>query len=638
MESRGRRVHSIEKAIRLLDCFWEADSPLSLHELEQRTGWAKSTIHGLLATMLDSAVVEQNPTDGKYRLGYHLFELGSAVRQGWSVPELCRPHLRAMAARLGESVHLARLSGDELILVACEAPQRGFHMTSETGTRLPVHASSQGKAILSAMPVYEAEALLRRRPLQVCTPHTVTAPEQLLAQLPAIRRGGYAEEHEEYRLGLKSVAAPIYEGDGPCRYAIGVICIAGTPAAEFASMRAAVMETAQNLSALLGHRAPGGLEEGDPLQYEPTTPQQDGFSMPAEFSPHQGCILIWPERPGSWKNGAAAARKAFRSVIAAIAESETVYVAVNPHSRPSAERMLAGMANVRLLDLDSDDAWARDVAPTFVRRAADGAVRGVNWRFNAWGGEVDGLYAHWEKDDAFAGGLLDTLGFRGYDAAPFVMEGGAVHSDGEGTLLVTEACLLSAGRNPQLTKDEIAAALCRMLGAKKILWLPRGIDGDETNEHVDNVCAFVRPGEVVLAWTDDPTDPQYACSQACLRYLEGETDARGRRIRVHKLPIPRVPVLVTQEDLEGYTFEDGEDVREAGERLAESYVNYYCANGAIVLPAFGGENAASDAQAAAILAGLFPERRIISVYAREILTGGGNIHCITQQIPEGAKL
>ena len=165
-----------------------------------------------------------------------------------------------------------------------------------------------------------------------------------------------------------------------------------------------------------------------------------------------------------------------------------------------------------------------------------------------------------------------------------------------------------------------------------------GIDRDETNELVDNVCAFVRPGEVLLAWTDDPADPQYACSQACLRYLEGETDAQGRRIRVHKMPIPRVPVLVTQEDLEGYTFEDGEDVREADERLAASYVNYYCANGAIVLPAFGGENAASDAQAAAILAGLFPERRIISVYAREILTGGGNIHCITQQIPEGAKL
>lgn len=122
MESRGRRVHSIEKAIRLLDCFWEADSPLSLHELEQRTGWAKSTIHGLLATMLDSAVVEQNPTDGKYRLGYHLFELGSAVRQGWSVRSSAAPIARHGRAprRVGPS---GPLSGDELILVALRSPR-----------------------------------------------------------------------------------------------------------------------------------------------------------------------------------------------------------------------------------------------------------------------------------------------------------------------------------------------------------------------------------------------------------------------------------------------------------------------------------------------------------------------------------
>ena len=370
-----------------------------------------------------------------------------------------------------------------------------------------------------------------------------------------------------------------------------------------------------------------------------TIPAADGFRMPGEFEPHRGCIMIWPKRPGSWNYGAKKAREAFKRVAWAIAESEEVFMLAEPDVEENAREMLAGNPGhgIHVIRMESDDAWARDVAPTFVVNGK-GTVRGIDWEFNAWGGTVDGLYAHWEKDDAFAGGLLDTLGFRGYNAAPFVMEGGAVHSDGEGTLLVTEACLLSAGRNPQLTKDEIAAALCRMLGAKKVLWLPRGIDGDETNEHIDNVCAFVRPGEVVLAWTDDPTDPQYACSQACLHYLEGETDAQGRRIRVHKLPIPRVPVLVTQEDLEGYTFEDGEDVREVGERLAASYVNYYCANGAIVLPAFGGENAASDAQAAAILAGLFPERRIISVYAREILTGGGNIHCITQQIPEGAKL
>ena len=143
MESRGRRVHSIEKAIRLLDCFWEADSPLSLHELEQRTGWAKSTIHGLLATMLDSAVVEQNPTDGKYRLGYHLFELGSAVRQGWSVPELCRPHLRAMAARLGESVHLARNTFLPLLSLIAKKVEayRSLNLLSKSLNSISCHTS-----------------------------------------------------------------------------------------------------------------------------------------------------------------------------------------------------------------------------------------------------------------------------------------------------------------------------------------------------------------------------------------------------------------------------------------------------------------------------------------------------------------
>ena len=366
-----------------------------------------------------------------------------------------------------------------------------------------------------------------------------------------------------------------------------------------------------------------------------TTPKTDGFSMPAEFERHTGCLLIWPERGDSWRSGGWPARKAFVAVASAIAQSETVTMLVSPAQYETARAMLP--PEIRLVEMETDDSWARDVCPTFVRSAA-GGIRGIDWGFNAWGGLEDGLYFPWDKDNHVARKVCDLFWTDTYDSRDFILEGGSIHSDGEGTLLVTEACLLSAGRNPQLTKDEIAAALCRMLGAKKVLWLPRGIDGDETNEHVDNVCAFVRPGEVVLAWTDDPTDPQYACSQACLRYLEGETDAQGRRIRVHKLPIPRVPVLVTQEDLEGYTFEDGEDVREVGERLAASYVNYYCANGAIVLPAFGGENAASDAQAAAILAGLFPERRIISVYAREILTGGGNIHCITQQIPEGAKL
>ena len=152
------------------------------------------------------------------------------------------------------------------------------------------------------------------------------------------------------------------------------------------------------------------------------------------------------------------------------------------------------------------------------------------------------------------------------DAAPFVLEGGSVHSDGEGTVLVTEACLLSAGRNPKLSREEIEERLRRYLGAEKVLWLPRGIYMDETNEHVDNVCAFLRPGEVVLAWTDDKSDPQYEPSTQCLDYLEGVRDAKGRKITVHKLPIPDHPVCLTEAEVEGYAFEEGEDEREIGER------------------------------------------------------------------------
>ena len=372
--------------------------------------------------------------------------------------------------------------------------------------------------------------------------------------------------------------------------------------------------------------------------------RESGFLMPGEFEPHEGCIMIWPERPGSWRNGAREARRAFRDVIAAIAESEHVYVAVSETSRASAKELLCGeqqwQKNVTLFAVETDDAWARDVAPTFVRKE-DGKnppqICAVNWEFNAWGGTVDGLYASWEKDNAFAGCFADRFGYELIDAAPFVLEGGSVHSDGEGTVLVTEACLLSAGRNPKLSREEIEERLRRYLGAEKVLWLPRGIYMDETNEHVDNVCAFLKPGEVVLAWTDDTSDPQYELSKQCLDYLEGVRDAKGRKITVHKLPIPDHPVCLTETEVEGYAFEEGEDTRETGERLAASYVNFYFSNGAVVMPVFGGENEESDMRAVALMQQWNPGRKVIPVYARDILTGGGNIHCITQQIPAGRK-
>ena len=373
-----------------------------------------------------------------------------------------------------------------------------------------------------------------------------------------------------------------------------------------------------------------------------STPKQDGFRMPAEFEEHEGCIIVWPQRPGSWSFGADAACAAFTAVIKAIAASEQVYVACDKRSKhwQRAERMLAGLVNVELLDIPTDDSWARDIGPTFVvQDTAEGrVVRGINWRFNAWGGEVDGLYPDYEQDDAFAAAFAKTKGYELYEAAPFVLEGGSIHVDGEGTAMVTASCLLSAGRNPQLTQAQIEDKLKEYLNVEKVLWLPRGIYNDETNEHVDNVCAFIRPGEVVLAWTDKEDDPQYALSKASLDYLEQATDAKGRKIIVHKLPVPAVPVCITEDEVAGFDFVEGEDMREAGERLAASYVNFYFSNDSVVLPAFGGENAASDAQAAAILAQLCPERRIVQIPARAILTGGGNIHCITQQIPKGGRL
>lgn len=360
-----------------------------------------------------------------------------------------------------------------------------------------------------------------------------------------------------------------------------------------------------------------------------TTPAQDGFYMPAEFAPHEGCLMIWPERADSWQYGAYAARKAFLRVIETISESESMTVLCSEGQYDNARAQLPD--RVRLVVMETDDAWARDVGPTFVINGR-GERRGIDWGFNAWGGDVDGLYPSWEKDNRVARKFCDLVSNDVYDKRDFICEGGSIHSDGEGTILATEACLLSRGRNPELSRAEIEQELKNYLGAQKIVWLPRGIYNDETNEHVDNVCAYVGPAEVVLAWTEDENDPQYALSRASLDALEAATDAKGRHFTVHKLPIPAKPICVTEEELQGYAFEEGEDTREAGERLAASYVNFYISNGGIILPQFGDEN---DAEAVRILGGLFLGRRVYPIPARSILVGGGNIHCVTQQIPRG---
>lgn len=361
------------------------------------------------------------------------------------------------------------------------------------------------------------------------------------------------------------------------------------------------------------------------------TPKQDGFRMPAEYEPHRGTILIFPERAGSWGRDASAAQQAFARIAERLSKCEQVFMLVNDRTAETARRMLP--AAVRLLHIDTDDAWARDVAPTFVRHP-NGEVRGISWQFNAWGGDFDGLYTDYQKDDAAADAVCRTLGFPCYDARPFVLEGGSIHSDGEGTILVTEACLLSKGRNPDLTKDQITAYLLEYLGAEKVIWIPFGIYNDETNEHIDNIAAFTGAGKIVLAWCDDPNDPQYAMSRADYDVLANETDAKGRKLQITKLPVPHLPVCVTAEECEGYDFAEGEDTREPDERLAASYVNFYIGNDCVLVPQFGGVYSADDTQACDILRGCFPTREIVPIPARAILLGGGNIHCITQQIPD----
>lgn len=360
------------------------------------------------------------------------------------------------------------------------------------------------------------------------------------------------------------------------------------------------------------------------------TPKHAGFRMPGEYEPHRGTVMIFPERPGSWPYGAEPALPSFRKIWKSISEDETLFLLTSAACRERALAMTQGL-NAQVLVIPQNDAWARDTAPTFVKNAS-GEVRGIDWRFNAWGGNFDGLYTDYEEDNALAAALCKALGYGTFDAQHFILEGGSIHSDGEGTVLVTERCLLSPGRNPHLSKDEISAMLCEYLGAEKVLWLPFGIYNDETNEHVDNICAFLRPGEVVMAWTDDRNDPQFAMSRADLDYLTSVTDARGRKLTVRRLPIPAHPVCITQHDLDGFAFALGEDTREVGERLAASYVNFYFTNRSVLLPQFGGENAASDALAVKLMQEWCPERRIVPVPARELIVGGGNIHCLTQQI------
>lgn len=358
-----------------------------------------------------------------------------------------------------------------------------------------------------------------------------------------------------------------------------------------------------------------------------TTPRADGFRMPGEFEPQTQVWMLWPERPDNWRLGAKPAQRAFTAVATAIAQFTPVTMGVSAAQFRNARQLLP--PSVRVVELSYNDSWMRDCGPTFVVNG-QGELRLVDWQFNAWGGLTGGLYFPWDLDDLVPLKVAELERVDRY-RAPLVLEGGSIHVDGQGTLLTTEECLLNPNRNPDLSREEIEAYLAEYLNVSRFIWLPRGVYHDETNGHVDNIACFIRPGVVALTWTDDRSDPQYEISAEAYEILCEATDAQGRRLEVHKIHQPD-PVLITAAEAEGVDAVDGTYPRQAGDRMAASYINFLITNGGVIVPTFDDPH---DAPALAQLQALFPERRVVGVPAREILLGGGNIHCITQQQPRG---
>jgi len=357
------------------------------------------------------------------------------------------------------------------------------------------------------------------------------------------------------------------------------------------------------------------------------TPKKDGFRMPAEFEEHEGCWLLWPERTDNWRLDAKPAQEAFARVAKAIAQFENVSVGASSRQYGNARTTLP--ADIRVVEISSADAWARDTGPTFVKND-EGIVRAVDWEFNAYGGFVDGSYFPWHLDDQVAHKICEIERKDVYRTDGFVLEGGSIHTDGEGTLYTTEECLLSKGRNPHMTKKEIEDTLKEYLGVDRIIWLKRGIYDDVANGHVDNILCVVKPGVVMLAWTEDENDPQYEISMENLKILEEATDAKGRKLEIIKMMLPK-PTFITEAESSEVDSVEGVLPRSEGDRLSASYINFYIANNGIVFPLFNDPN---DELAEKTLNEAFPDRKIVGVESRDILLGGGNIHCIVQQQPK----
>lgn len=357
------------------------------------------------------------------------------------------------------------------------------------------------------------------------------------------------------------------------------------------------------------------------------TPKETGYYMPAEFSPQERIFMVWPYRRDNWRMNAEPAREAYKNVAIAISKFTPVTMIANPEDARSCRDSLP--VEIQVISIPSDDAWCRDIGPTFLIHDDSTEVRAVSWKFNAWGGDYDGLYSSWDKDDALADKLCELLKIDYYKTNEFVLEGGSIHVDGEGTVMTTEMCLLSPGRNPHMSKTEIERKLCDYLGCEKVLWIKDGIDPNETNGHIDDVACFVRPGEVACIYTADEDNPFYKQSKEAYEFLCEATDAKGRKLKVHKVCCTKNPVYM--EGAETIEAIEGTIPRRTGEICIASYLNFLITNEGVIVPQYDDEN---DELALNQIKEIFPDKTVVGVRTKEIVFGGGNIHCITQQMPK----
>ena len=320
--------------------------------------------------------------------------------------------------------------------------------------------------------------------------------------------------------------------------------------------------------------------------------------MPAEWAPHERTIVCWPARETMWQEHFEAAKAEHAAVVNAIAAFEPVTLAVDPSQEAEARAAVRGDVDVVAIPLD--DSWARDSGPIFV--CGDGRRAGVAFGFNAWGE----MFTPYDQDAEFATRVLEHLGEERVDARDLILEGGSIAVDGEGTLITTEQCLLHPNRNPALSREQIESRLRETLGVERIVWLGLGlVEDDDTDGHVDNICAWIEPGRVLLQTVADEADPNY---EHCRENARRLADAGIEVVELEVLP--RL---------------DGD-----GPPTVVPYVNYYVANGALIVPVTGAE---TDADALALLERLYPGREAVPVSGTTLALGGGGVHCITQQVP-----